>query len=517
MPKTRRSNTIASSGGRSRSSSSGGFSGSGGGTGGFGGGAGGNSDYGSRLEEREMADRMENRLGEARTVTVNVESRTRGGIEPVDVTFEPENHGHARVASESGEVYDVDYENGTCTCRHFVHRQARCRHIEAADIARGRLEDGLVQTNAGVGQAGLSPQESLSFRANQDIDEEERRRALSGEEVDDNYFYTDHPEEFESNLSRLADEPLPYDYVNALNGSQATFGIELEFVGGNADAIARELYQLGICAYDRRMPYHSAGVPGKWRLERDGSVSDGPHGGEIISPVLQDTPETWKTIEKICEVAKRHGAKVNSKTGAHVHVGMDPLDTARQRWRRFFKAIAGNEESLYRIAGGELGQYRRNYYDYAQPFANNARRGVTERMRIETPQDVNRMAENISRRNSYSSHDDRYQGINLTNIYNPSKPNTVEFRYFNGSLDPAQIQANIKVAVGIMHTAEKARTQDAEGFTVTDNQKRRGKMLNDTTDGRTNKNMMKFIDTFFTRKKDKDHILGVLAKNTWRW
>ncbi len=508
MPKTRGSNTIANTG-----SGGGARSRSGGGAGGIGGGGSGIGD----LEETEMANRLEERLGEVRTVPVEVESRTRGAMEQVQVTFDPANPGHAAVLSESGNTYDVDLENGTCDCQHFIHRNERCRHIEAAEMARGMLTNGIGGEGNRLGQGQMSGEEAIQTRQDIDNNEEESRRALSGEEQDDNYFYSDHPEEFENNLRELSSRPLPYDHENALNGSNATFGIELEFVGGNADAIARELYQRGICGYDRRMPYHTRAIAGKWRLERDGSVSDGSEGGELVSPVLQDTPKTWKNIEVICEVAKRHGARVNAETGAHVHVGMEPLDTARQRWRRFFKAVAGNEQTLYRVAGGDLGQYRHNYTDYAEPFANNARRGVSERMTLDTPADVNRMAQEVSRRGAYANHNDRYQGINLTNIPDSHAPNTVEFRYFNGSLNPGQIQANVKVAVGVMHTAEKARTKASDEFPVTENQKRRGQMLNNTQDSKDNSSMLRFVDAFFNRKRDKDHILGVLGKNTWRW
>lgn len=71
---------------------------------------------------------------------------------------------------------------------------------------------------------------------------------------------------------------------------------------------------------------------------------------------LKDTPETWRQIEVICEVTKRHGARVNHSCGAHVHIGMNKLDTARKRWRRFFKMIENYEEYLYRAAGGDLGR-----------------------------------------------------------------------------------------------------------------------------------------------------------------
>lgn len=507
MPKNRGSNTIANSGNRSsRSSGSNNIESSAGGGGGIGGGSGGGS---GTLPEIEMADRLENRLNEIRTVPVDVVSRTRGGTERVEVTFDPNNPGHATVSSESGNTYHVDHENGTCDCMHFIHRNARCRHIEATDIARGRLNDEVAIGDDRTGQ--IASEEAISSRMTADNYDEERRRALSGEEVDDNYFYSDNPEDFQRDMERLAAEPLPFDYNNVLNGSNATFGIELEFADGDSDAIAEELYEAGICSHPYMLPYRSRATPGKWKLERDGSVTSGGRGGELVSPVLRDTPECWKAIEKVCEVAKRHGARVNMRTGGHVHVGMDALDTARQRWKRFFKAIAGNEDTIYRFAGGELGQYRRNpSTDYAPPFIDNARRGAAMRRPINTIDDVNNMANDISQRN-------RYYGVNLTNIPQFNRPNTVEFRYFNGSLSPGQIQANIKLAVGIINTAEKARTRDSEGITVTDNQKRRGAILNEMESSRSNEAMMKFVDTFFTRKKDKEHIIGVLGKNIWRW
>lgn len=519
MPKTRSSSTVGSNGSSSRrQSGSGGGIGGSGGTGGSGGGSGAGGMEES-IENREMANRLEDRLNEVRTVTVPIESRTRGIMENVAVTFDPSNPGHATVQSESGNSYQVDYENGTCTCRHHIFRDARCRHIEAADLARGQLGE-IADGRSAVGQLNNEAvAEGLQARQRADEIEEERRRALSGEVEDDGYFYSDHPEEFETSLSELSTQDLPYDYTNALNGSNITFGVELEFKGAISDDVARELYDLGICAYPEMVPYHSSrhpSVPGKWKLERDGSVTDGRIGGELVSPILQDTGETWTNLEKICEVVKRHGGTVSGDTGAHVHVGMDALDTARQRWKRFFKGIAGNEESIYRFAGGDLGQYRRGYSDFARPFATKAREGIRKVHSLESISDVREMASNVARTGYTLSHNDRYFGMNLTNLAESGIP-TVEFRYFNGSLNPAQIQANVKVAAGFINTAEKARSKDSVEFEVSENQKRRGEMLDNANNERSNNEMMKFIDTFFTRKRDKDHVLGVLSKNVWHW
>lgn len=511
MPKSRGSNTIGTRGRGSSSVRS--LSSSGGGAGTVG-------DFfqdqsSGAIEETEMPQRLEDRLNEVRTVTVGVESRTRRRTEEVQVTFDPQNQGFAQVESESGATYQVDYNNGTCDCMHYRMRNDGCRHIDATNQAIGQILGNRSVSNLRNGQ-GLSDQEAavaISGQVRSDAQAEIERRALTAEYQDDGYFYSDHPEEFRNILQGINSD-IPYEYENVLNGSQVTFGIELEFVGGNADRIARELYDLGICAYDRRVGYHSPGVPGKWRLERDGSVSSGDMGGELVSPVLKDSPETWSTIETICEVAKRHGATVNSKTGAHVHIGMDPLDTARQRWKRFFKTINGFEECIYRFSGGDLGRIRSNYSTYATPFSGRSGNAATSRFSMNDMRDVQALA-------SRASNNNRYYGINLTNISSSSKPNTVEFRYFNGSLNPSQIQANVKLANGIVMAAEKARTRDGESdsMIISETMKRRGNMLKDTTQGDNvpdDSKIMKLVDIIFSRKQDKDAALSVFAKNNWR-
>ena len=67
-------------------------------------------------------------------------------------------------------------------------------------------------------------------------------------------------------------------------------------------------------------------------------------------------------------------------------------------------------------------------------------------------------------------------GINLTNIARDRAP-TVEFMYFNSSLNQKQIQANIKMSAGIINAAEKARFRDTEDEIF----KKRGNILKNTS------------------------------------
>ncbi len=404
---------------------------------------------------------------------------------------------------------------------HHRIRGARCRHIEAVHIALGQIGERTDSEPVPNGEVFENYTSMDIDRLRSDLQEEENRRDLVEILEDDEYFYTENDAEFRSLLGRAAQIQPEYEYENVLNGSKNTFGIELEFVGGDSNAIARELYQLGICAYDHRVGYHdtsSPSVPGKWKMEFDCSVADrySSAGGELVSPVLEDTPETWKTIEKICEVAKRHGARIDERCGSHVHVGMDPLDTARQRWKRFFKTIAGFEDVIYRVAGGTLGQIRNQYTRYASPFAERSAQGARTRIQINDISDVHNLARQVSRvYPGRDRHSDRYHGVNLTNIYDSQRPNTIEFRYFNGSLDACQIQSNVKLANGVLVAATKARTK--ENSTTSSMQKRGNILKAHSLEGnnRTDSALKKFVDIIFTRKKDKDRIIGVYAKNTW--
>ena len=486
MPKSRASNTIATGAAAGRGDNGG-------------------ADPNHTLE---MAQRLQNRINEIRTIDVPVRSSARGREETIQVSFDTENPGRAAAASRSGRTYQVDYGNESCNCMDHRIRGRRCRHIEAVHQALGQIRSDLQMEGPALGTMDALPAHAEEVLHRVDAMEEEERRNLSTNEEDDEFLYSENEEAFSNALQRAVEEELNYEYDNVLNGSENTFGIELEFVDGNADAIARELYQLGICSHDHRLSYHSASVPDKWKLEWDGSVCDDSKGGELVSPVLTDTPETWRTIEKICEVAKRHGATINHKCGGHVHIGIAPLNTARQRWRRFFRSIGGFEDILYRLAGGNLGRIRSNYSHYATSFQNNARQAAQSRFTLEDRSDIDQLARRASNQN-------RYHGINLTNIYQSDKPNTVEFRYFNGSIDPAQIQANVKIANGVITAAQKVRTRGNVSETI----KKRGQMLTEQpmmeNSHRDHSAIKKFVDIFFSRKKDKDMILGVYARNTW--
>lgn len=446
-----------------------------------------------------MSDRLERRLQAMDPITVEIDSRTRHRRERVTVDFMDRDQ--AEVNTEGGS-YRVNIGAGTCTCPDYLHRQGRCRHIEAVDVAREQARQGIMPGSSEDTETANI--QLLSEHQNGETAAELHNAARA--RTDDDFFYTEHPDVFESDMARLRSEPVPYTYENVLNGSDITFGIELEFVSGDSDAIAAELYEMGICGNSSMSNYHGRRVPGKWALERDGSVTTGNRGGELISPVLTDTPETWRTIETVCEVAKRHGAVVNFQTGGHVHVGAsETLDGKKQRWRRFFKMGAGFEQVYKRISGGEQGIFRGGHYAASSEDLN--RTGIV--MHLPGEDDTGSFLSRISRRLG-----DKYRMINFTPL---GTKRTVEFRGFNGTLTPGIIQANVKFAAGMVNSAERSRLRSTESLVSTESDKKRANIINayENNNERSNEAIMKTLDAVFSRKEDKQHLLSVIAKNSW--
>ena len=161
-----------------------------------------------------------------------------------------------------------------------------------------------------------------------------------------------------------------YERENVIGDPNPTIGVEIEFDGADANAVARAFHAAGLASTPNLQGYHSHREPGKWVVERDTTVT-----GEVVSPVLQDTPETWVQLERACAILRENGARVTARTGGHVHVGADSagLDHDVGRFRRVANACAWAEDLMYRLAaatgrGGRRHRGAGNGYRWCGPM-----------------------------------------------------------------------------------------------------------------------------------------------------
>lgn len=263
--------------------------------------------------------------------------------------------------------------------------------------------------------------------------------------------------------------PVPYLTENAFGGlgtraSGRGFGIELEYafphsmssqeVRAANQAIGRELYQLGLTRNQSQGGYGASHGwfrdfhQGGWSFENDFTTGggDAQTGGEIVSPVMFDEPETWTNIAAICDVLKRHGATFSKGSGMHVHVGVGDYDHRVENHNRLLNAFAENEDLIYRLSANPIrGRHRGTGYCGPNRAATSPYQSVD------------------AARREHNSHG---IGLNLQSVSGRSGDH-VEFRTFDSSLVPGVIQAQAAMAVFMAEGATRPgrSTTPSEGRT----------------------------------------------------
>ncbi|KJK58182.1 hypothetical protein UK12_11765 [Saccharothrix sp. ST-888] len=138
--------------------------------------------------------------------------------------------------------------------------------------------------------------------------------------------------------------PLETEYRRLLGGvgRLVTRGVEIEFHAGQGaraadgtllstpeiDAIAALLRERGL-ARDARVRQHGAerGPDGAepysedrrtWRVELEEAEGD----GEVVSPILRDTPQAYEDLVAVCAIIRGCGGWTSTRAGGHVHVGV---------------------------------------------------------------------------------------------------------------------------------------------------------------------------------------------------
>lgn len=226
--------------------------------------------------------------------------------------------------------------------------------------------------------------------------------------------------------------------MNALtlaNLQTLTFGVEIEFVGGTQEYV-------GLCVAKTFGWGYSYGVVTmadgrKWTVMGDGSVSDSRHpmwGGELVSPIL-----TWADLGMLKELVdslKACGIEVNSTTGLHVHVG--GLDKAEQV-ANLARLMANDFEALL-IDAVKVRPSRLMRYCKPVEVKSEKLKGISTVAKLKGAWYGN---ENYQAERYDSS---RYHGLNLNSWFFRK---TVEFRYFNGTMESETLIAYVKLCMGL--------------------------------------------------------------------
>lgn len=278
---------------------------------------------------------------------------------------------------------------------------------------------------------------------------------------------------------RAAGQAPAYRYEAALGQAAVRFGLELEFGAADADQVARALFEAGLAAHPEMME-HRHDCPScraRWRVERDGSITQAfgnrSIGGEVISPVLEDKTTSWEAIEQVTRLLRHEGARVDVNAGQHVHVSTAAYGRGDEEYLHLVQRAAYFEDLLFRLAAPDVPLHRgllradRDPYFYTRSLAGCLDECYRRAAKSPGVIDV------LQAFSAYDHEVGHYYALNLEHVprLDPGgavqgivagKHSHVEFRLPNATLDPAQIQTNVRIAAGLISIPLSAHTRVSE-------------------------------------------------------
>ena len=217
-----------------------------------------------------------------------------------------------------------------------------------------------------------------------------------------------------------------------------TYGIEIETTVPKAKRMSIGTYA---------GPKQIRGCPAGWVGKTDSSILPAYNykGVEITSPVLQGL-DGMQQIAKVTDKLQTMGAVSNNSCGFHVHVGLP-----KKCYGNGYRDEVETKKFLINLVSWtgkhELGLYAStgNITRVGNIYCNS----VQERYKLETI----REEPPSYLEDTFHTHEERYNVLNIINLFNSYRPDTVEFRVFPGTINLVDIQGYIQVALGLVRKA----------------------------------------------------------------
>lgn len=213
-----------------------------------------------------------------------------------------------------------------------------------------------------------------------------------------------------------------------------TFGFEIEFEKSfNTDEIINKI---------------NSSLYKTWKYTFDASLK---RGGEIISPILNDVNSDWKSLRKVCQMISEN-AKIGKNCGGHIHIGSSILQNNSINWLNFIKLWSAYENVIFRFSYGEYINARKNIQKYAMPIANDLYNYYKKLIKLE--------GLNLMMILPYLNNQ-RNQAVNFQNVkvfakFDNKIKNTIEFRCFNGTLEPTIWQNNLNLLLSLLEYSKSS-------------------------------------------------------------
>lgn len=224
------------------------------------------------------------------------------------------------------------------------------------------------------------------------------------------------------------------------------FGIEIEYEEALQSQVTKAIADLYKNNFLKRQDT-------LWLNKKDSSVHKqtptGLYGGEINSPILHDSQQTWSEVVIITNILKHSKATSTPKTALHIHVDQSILGTSLTTWLNFIKLWIIYEPIIYRFCYGEYPTNRNNLEKYFA-FSKDYYLIQLKAFGLETCSNLDTLLTRIKK--------GKYFGINFENVNlsdTTNKKNTIELRIPNGTFEPIIIQNTVYFFIKLLISASK--------------------------------------------------------------
>lgn len=236
---------------------------------------------------------------------------------------------------------------------------------------------------------------------------------------------------------------------------ELTFGVEIELIGLTQRAACRVIAEkLGGVneGYEVRL---SDGR--RWKAVYDGSLTNGSAGAcEVVTPILRlgDVPALVRVIDGL----KAAGAFIDPSCGLHIHVGTQKLSL--QGILNVANYISRREDlfiAALQISESRLGRFTKPIEPTFVDELNGNKPRTQEQLRDAwyacNGDSYSRGTASGRIANHYD--ESRYHGLNLHSMFYQNR-GTIEFRYFNGTIDSATIRAYVLFCLCLVARCQNA-------------------------------------------------------------
>ena len=405
-----------------------------------------------------------------------------------------------------GEDNQIVITHSRAACTDPAHQDAAadsCSHVQQAGAVLGEQLAAALHHHRDQVAAGTAAALAAEATAAASAHTQPASAALRPEAPDQSTFrYSDDPARFAADVrAAISDPRVPFMAGDPTRpvmygfGADREFGVELEYDSPRpniaADQIGHALYGADFTRTPRMQRYGAArssgyvrDLRGGWTFERDGSVD-----GEVVTPIMSDRPETWNRLHEVCTLITGNGGVASGRTGSHISISAADHAGMAARMTRFMRFMHRHQADLHLMATAGHGRGP----GYANPIREPPTVGF------------NRISE---LRNS--TH--RYTYVNVAHIADRSTDlaaasSRIEFRLWDGSLDPARIQAQVKLSAALLDYSSQNRS-----LTFADPRPQGGRLNPDHDDfAAGTQHVRHLIDELFRRDEDKQQVTRLWA------